>query len=51
MAITGQTNYELGQDNVQFLGLDVHNPVFAVSSLTRMVQILRRARRRPVKGR
>ncbi len=29
-----QTDYELGRDNVQFLGLDIHNPVFAVSSLT-----------------
>ena len=34
MAIAGRTTYELGRDNVQFLGLDVHNPVFAVSSLT-----------------
>ena len=31
MAIAAQTDYELGQDNVQFLGLNVHNPVFAVS--------------------
>ena len=29
-----QTDYRIGQDNVQFLGLDVHNPVFAVASLT-----------------
>ena len=29
-----RTEYELGRDNVQFLGLDVHNPVFVVSSLT-----------------
>ena len=29
-----QTEYEVGRDNVQFLGLDVHNPVFVVSSLT-----------------
>mgnify|MGYP000188362951 CR=1 FL=1 len=28
------TDYEPGQDNVQVLGLDVHNPVFAVSALT-----------------
>ncbi len=27
-------DYKLGQDNVQFLGLDAHNPVFVVSSLT-----------------
>ncbi len=34
MAIPTQADYEIGQDNVQFLGLDVHNPVFVVSSLT-----------------
>ena len=35
MATTAtRTNYEIGRDNVQFLGLDVHNPVFVVSSLT-----------------
>ena len=27
------TDYEIGRDNIQFLGLDVH-PVFFVSSLT-----------------
>ncbi len=29
-----ETDYEAGQDNVQFMGLDVHNPVFAISGLT-----------------
>ncbi|MBO9401103.1 BCCT family transporter [Shimia sp. R9_3] len=29
-----ETDYEVGQDNVQVLGLDVHNPVFAISGLT-----------------
>ena len=29
-----RTDYRIGQDNVRFLGLDIHNPVFAVSSLT-----------------
>jgi len=29
-----QTGYEDGRDNVQFLGLEVHGPVFFVSSLT-----------------
>ncbi|MBO9472805.1 BCCT family transporter [Shimia sp. R10_1] len=29
-----ETDYEVGQDNVQIMGLDVHNPVFAVSGLT-----------------
>jgi BCCT family betaine/carnitine transporter len=27
------TNYEVGQDNVQVAGLDIHNPVFFISSL------------------
>ncbi|SBT17297.1 Glycine betaine transporter OpuD [Marinomonas gallaica] len=26
------TSYKAGQDNVQFLGLDVHNPVFGISA-------------------
>ncbi len=29
-----ETEYEPGQDNVQILGLDIHNPVFAISALT-----------------
>ena len=37
MAVAGQTDYALGRDNVQFLGLDIHNPVFVVSSLTIIV--------------
>ena len=38
MATTAtRTNYEIGRDNVRFLGLDVHNPVFVVSSLTIVV--------------
>ena len=28
-----ETEYELGQDNVRPFGLDIHNPVFAISSL------------------
>ncbi len=28
---TYSTNHEIGQDNVRFLGLDVHNPVFLIS--------------------
>ena len=27
------TDYEIGQDNVQVMGLDVHNPVFAISAV------------------
>ena len=34
MAEISKIDYKLGQDNVQFLGLDVHNPVFVVSSLS-----------------
>ena len=40
MAIAAQTDYELGRDNVQFLGLDVHNPVFVVASLTIITFVL-----------
>ena len=29
-----QTDYEIGRDSVEFLGLEVHKPVFFVSSLT-----------------
>src|SRR5688500_5816922 len=28
-----QTDYEVGQDNVRILGLDLHNPVFFVSAV------------------
>lgn len=28
------TDYEVGQDNINIFGLDIHNPVFAVSGLT-----------------
>ncbi|MBE1282161.1 MAG: BCCT family transporter [Rhodobacteraceae bacterium] len=34
MSERNEADYEVGQDNVQILGLDVHNPVFAVSGLT-----------------
>ena len=34
MTEISKTDYKLGQDNVQLLGLDIHNPVFVVSSLT-----------------
>ena len=34
MAEIPKIEYKLGQDNVRFLGLDVHHPVFVVSSLT-----------------
>ena len=34
MTEISKIDYKLGQDNVQFLGLDIHNPVFFVSSFT-----------------
>lgn len=27
------TDYELGQDNIRPFGLDIHNPVFLISSI------------------
>ena len=30
---TAETDYEVGQDNIRILGLDVHNPVFFVSAV------------------
>lgn len=35
-----ETEYELGQDNVEFLGMDVHNPVFAISALLIIVFVI-----------
>ena len=32
-AVQAQTDYEVGQDNVRILGLDLHNPVFFVSAV------------------
>ncbi|ADZ93241.1 BCCT family transporter [Marinomonas mediterranea] len=34
------TKYKIGQDNVQFMGLDVHNPVFSISALLILVFII-----------
>ena len=34
MTEISKIDYKLGQDNIQFLGLDIHNPVFFVSSFT-----------------
>ena len=28
-----ETEYELGQDNIRPFGLDIHNPVFVISSV------------------
>ena len=35
-----KTDYEVGQDNVEILGLDIHNPVFAISGLTIIAFVL-----------
>ncbi len=35
-----KTDYEIGQDNVQIVGLDVHNPVFLISGLTIIAFVL-----------
>ncbi len=29
-----ESDYEVGQDNIQILGLDIHNPVFLISGIT-----------------
>ena len=34
MTTLAKTDYYLGRDNIRLLGLDIHNPVFVVSSLT-----------------
>ena len=34
MSERSDSDYQAGQDNVQIMGLDIHNPVFAVSGLT-----------------
>ncbi len=34
MSTKTETDYKIGQDNVQLFGLDVHNPVFLISGLT-----------------
>ena len=33
-AVTYETSYELGQDNIRPFGLDIHNPVFLISSVS-----------------
>ncbi|WP_370514748.1 BCCT family transporter [Endozoicomonas sp. OPT23] len=34
------TDYKAGQDNIQIAGLDVHNPVFAISAITALTFIV-----------
>ncbi len=33
MAVETETDYEVGQDNIQPFGLDIHNPVFIISGV------------------
>jgi BCCT family betaine/carnitine transporter len=33
MKINYETDYDVGQDNVQVMGMDMHNPVFFISAL------------------
>ncbi len=35
-----ETDYEIGQDNVTLFGLDIHNPVFAISGLAIIAFVL-----------
>ena len=35
-----ETDHEIGQDNVQRFGLDIHNPVFAISSIAVVAFVL-----------
>ncbi|MDE0698399.1 MAG: BCCT family transporter, partial [Boseongicola sp.] len=35
-----QTDFELGQDNIRPFGLDIHNPVFLISSLVIIAFVL-----------
>ena len=38
--ISYDTEYETGQDNVRFLGMDLHNPVFFISAATILLFII-----------
>ncbi|AKS41228.1 BCCT family betaine/carnitine transporter [Wenzhouxiangella marina] len=35
-----ETDYEVGQDNVTWLGLDLHNPVFVISAVLMLAFVL-----------
>ena len=35
-----QSNYKIGQDNLQKFGFDIHNPVFAISALVILVFVI-----------
>ncbi len=40
MSIPETIEYEVGQDNVQIFGLDIHNPVFVISAVTIVLFVL-----------
>ena len=40
MSVEYETDYEVGQDNVQVLGMDMHNPVFFISALLILVFVI-----------
>lgn len=40
MSIIREIEYEVGQDNVQIFGLDIHNPVFVISGVTIVLFVL-----------
>ncbi|MCH9783096.1 MAG: BCCT family transporter, partial [Gammaproteobacteria bacterium] len=40
MSVEYETDYEAGQDNVQVLGMDMHNPVFFISAVLILVFVI-----------
>jgi betaine/carnitine transporter, BCCT family len=40
LGISSEIDYEVGQDNVQIFGLDIHNPVFVISGVTIVLFVL-----------
>ena len=40
MSVEYETDYEVGQDNVQVLGMDMHNPVFFISAVLILVFVI-----------
>ncbi len=40
MSVEVKTDYELGQDNVEVFGLDIHNPVFLISGLSIVIFVI-----------
>jgi len=40
MSVEYETDYEVGQDNVQVLGMDMHNPVFFISAVLILIFVI-----------